>query len=114
MTNIELYFKQLKMMNTFLETGAMSIREYEKSMGGLTEKMGFLIKDTTKEQREQIVEEALGNMAGGCDGCMPRLAEMYQQYIDGEKELRDINMEFNARYVSGADAPEKGECGYIR
>ncbi|MCQ2518424.1 MAG: purine biosynthesis protein PurH [Lachnospiraceae bacterium] len=76
--------------------------------------MGFLIKDTTKEQREQIVEEALGNMAGGCDGCMPGLAEMYQQYIDGEKELRDINMEFNARYVSGADAPEKGECGYIR
>ena len=26
-----------------------------------------------------------------------RLAEMYQEYIDGKKELRQINMEFNAK-----------------
>ena len=37
-----------------------------------------------------------------CDGCMSGLAEMYQDYIDGKKELREINMEFNARYVHGA------------
>ena len=63
---------------------------------------GYLIKDTTREEREQIVAESLGYMEANCDGCSSGLAEMYQAYIDGEKELRDINMEFHAGYVSGA------------
>lgn len=62
---------------------------------------GYLIKDTTKEERQRIVEESLGNISANCDGCMVGLAEMYQEYIDGKKEIRDINMEFNARYVRG-------------
>lgn len=62
---------------------------------------GLLIKDTTREEREQIVEESLGNISATCDGCMVGLAEMYQDYIEGKKELRDINMEFNARYLRG-------------
>ena len=61
----------------------------------------YLIKDTTKEERQRIVEESLGNISANCDGCMAGLAEMYQDYIDGKKEIRDINMEFNARYVRG-------------
>ena len=65
---------------------------------------GYLIKDTTREEREQIVAESLGNIEATCDGCMSGLAEMYQDYIDGKKELREINMEFNARYVKGEDA----------
>lgn len=72
--------------------------------------MKYLIKDTTKEEREQIVADSLGNISATCDGCMPGLAEMYQDYIDGKKELRDINMEFNARYERGADVPERGYC----
>ncbi len=62
---------------------------------------GYLIKDTTKEERQQIVAESLGNIEANCDGCMAGLAEMYQDYIDGKKEIREINMEFNARYVKG-------------
>ena len=31
------------------------------------------------------------------------LGRMYQDYIDGKRELREINMEFNARYVKGED-----------
>ena len=62
---------------------------------------GYLIKDTTKEERQRIVEESLGNISGNCDGCMSGLAEMYQEYIDGKKEIRDINREFSARYVRG-------------
>ena len=62
---------------------------------------GYLIKDTTKEERKQIVEESLGNLSGNCDGCMAGLAEMYLEYIDGKKEIRDINREFSARYVRG-------------
>ena len=71
---------------------------------------GYLIKDTTREEREQIVEESLGNNVANCDGCMPGLAEMYQDYIDGKRELREINMQFHARYVKGEDMPAKSGC----
>ena len=74
--------------------------------------MSILIKDTTREERERIVDESLGNINGSCDGCMSSLAEMYQDYIDGKKEIKDINMEFRAHYESGVDGPEKTECGY--
>ena len=72
----------------------------------------ILIKDTTREERERIVAESIGNISGACDGCMAGLAEMYQDYIDGKKEIRDINMEFKAQYESGIEAPERGNCGY--
>ena len=71
----------------------------------------ILIKDTTKEEREKIVADSLGDMCGSCDGCMSGLAEMYQDYIDGKKEIRDINMEFNAHYELGMDMPERNGCG---
>ena len=71
------------------------------------------IADTTREEREQIVAESIGNIAGLCDGCSPGIIEMYQDYIDGKRELREINAEFNARYVSGAQGPEKNVCGMI-
>jgi len=72
--------------------------------------MSILIKDTTREERERIVAESIGNIDSACDGCSPGLAEMYQDYIDGKKELREINMEFNARYISGMDMPRRGGC----
>ena len=73
---------------------------------------GYLIKDTTREEREQIVAESLGNIEATCDGCMSGLAEMYQDYIDGKKELREINMEFNARYIKEDIRPERSGCFY--
>ena len=72
---------------------------------------GYLIAETTREEREKIVAESLGNIEANCDGCMAGLAEMYQEYIDGKKELREINMEFNARYVSGEEVPGREGCG---
>ena len=65
--------------------------------------MSILIKDTTREEREKIVEESIGNINGACDGCMAGLAEMYEDYIDGKREIRDINMEFRAGYISGEE-----------
>lgn len=73
--------------------------------------MGYLICETTREERERIVEEALGTISGSCDGCMAGLSEMYQDYIDGKRELRDINMSFTAHYESGGDQPAKAPCG---
>lgn len=69
------------------------------------------IADTTREEREQIVSESIGNISGLCDGCSPGIIEMYGDYIEGRRELREINAEFNARYVSGAEGPEHGGCG---
>ena len=74
----------------------------------------ILIKDTTREERERIVAESIGNINGACDGCAAGLAEMYQDYIDGKKEICEINMEFCARYESGDNIQVKGECGYAR
>ena len=71
----------------------------------------YLIKDTTREEREQIVAESIGNVEAACDGCAPGVAEMYQAYIDGQKELREINREYVARYVSGREGPTRSECG---
>ena len=72
----------------------------------------ILIADTTREEREQIVAESIGNIDGLCDGCSPGLIEMYQDYIDGHKELREINMEFNARYTRDATAPDRDGCNF--
>ena len=74
--------------------------------------MGYLIAETTREEREKIVAESLGNIEANCDGCMSGLAEMYQDYIDGKKELREINMEFNARYINEDIRQERTGCFY--
>ncbi len=75
--------------------------------------MSILIKDTTKEERERIVNESIGNVNGSCDGCMAGLAEMYQDYIDGKREISEINMAFRAHYESGEEVPPRQSCGYI-
>ena len=68
------------------------------------------IADTTKEEREQIVAGSIGNISGLCDGCSPGILEMYQEYIDGKKELREINTEFHTGYVSGVTGPDRTGC----
>ena len=36
----------------------------------------------------------------------------HYEYIDGKKEIRDINREFTARYVHGAQGPDRIGCGF--
>ena len=61
-----------------------------------------LIKDTTRAQREEIVRRAL---CDGCSGCGNlgggRVEEMYRPYIEGKKELREINESYRANFVRG-------------
>lgn len=73
--------------------------------------MSLLIKDTTREEREAIVAESLGYVDGMCDGCSSGLIDMYQDYIDGKRELKDINMSFQRGYISGVDLPTTESCG---
>lgn len=49
----------------------------------------ILIKDTTPMERIQIVKEAL-------DG---EYDEFYDDYVDGKKELAEINREYSEQYA---------------
>lgn len=62
--------------------------------------MGYLISETTREEREQIVADSLGNISANCDGCMAGMAELYQDFIDGEKELLGNRVYRGQRYES--------------
>ncbi len=69
----------------------------------------LLIKDTTREERIRIVHEALWGACGidceFCSGCDNRgggrTEGIYQDYIDGKKEIREINEEYRAPFVRG-------------
>ena len=91
-------------------TGNGRRKRGRKQKKGQRSNMSLKIADTTREERERIVAESIGNIAGLCDGCSPGIIEMYQDYIDGKRELREINAEFQARYVSGATGPDRGSC----
>lgn len=66
----------------------------------------ILIRNTTREQREKIIREALCAGGGSCDGCSacdsyggPDPMEMYRPYIEGKKEISEINREYRANYL---------------
>ena len=67
----------------------------------------ILIKDTTREEREQIVRRSLwGNCGAECEFCSGcdnrgsgRIESLYQPYFVGEKEISEINAEYRAPFV---------------
>ncbi len=67
----------------------------------------LLVKDTTREEREAIIKNALSCDGSGCENCSSCWLgggdpyQMYQPYIDGEKEIAEINQAYGTRYVHG-------------
>lgn len=66
----------------------------------------ILIKDTTREEREQIVRQGLSCDANECENCSAcgmygagDMMEIYQPYIDGIKELAEINEGFKSGVI---------------
>ena len=59
-----------------------------------------LIKDTTKQERIALVKEWVP-VDDGLNDCEIDLWEMYRDYIDGKKEIAQINAEFQAEYYEG-------------
>ncbi len=67
----------------------------------------FLVKDTTREERIKIVQQTLwGNCGAECEFCSGcdirgggRWESIYQPYIDGEKEISEINASYSAPFV---------------
>ena len=76
----------------------------------------ILIKDTTREEREEIVRQGLfcdanecegefrySSECGNCSACgmygAGNMTEIYQPYIDGVKELAEINEGFKSGII---------------
>ena len=63
----------------------------------------ILIKDTTKEEREAIIRESM-DCGGGCENCSSCWIgggspwDIYQDYIDGKREIKEINMAYMEQY----------------
>mgnify|MGYP000201249910 FL=1 len=63
----------------------------------------ILIKDTTREERIRIVTQSLQvcgqtcEFCNGCDNLGGGLVDaFYEPYINGEKELRELNEEYRS------------------
>ncbi len=67
----------------------------------------ILIRDTTREEREALVHAALSCGESSCENCSSCSLgggdpyAMYQSYIDGEKELAEINAAYAANFLHG-------------
>ena len=67
------------------------------------ESKSILIKDTTREERIRIVQDGLSQCGGACDFCNGcdnlgggSVDAFYEPYINGEKELRQLNEEYRS------------------
>lgn len=56
-----------------------------------------LIQDTTKEERIALIREWIP-IEDGLEDCDIDLWDMYRDYIDGKKEIAEINAEFQANF----------------
>lgn len=59
----------------------------------------ILIKDTTKQERIELIRE-WQPVDDGLEDCEIDLWDMYRDYIDGKKEIAEINAEFTADFYA--------------
>lgn len=59
-----------------------------------------LIKDTTKEERIALIKEWIPDDDGLLD-CEIDLWDMYRDYIDGKREIAEINADFQTDFQAG-------------
>lgn len=58
----------------------------------------ILIKDTTKEERIALIKSWIPH-DDGLEDCDIDLWDMYADYINGKREIAEINMSFEPKYV---------------
>lgn len=74
-----------------------------KADDGVNLMKSILIKDSTREEREEIIRSSL-DCGGGCENCSSCWLgggspwDVYQDYIDGKREIKDINMGYMEEY----------------
>ena len=62
----------------------------------------YLIKDTTKQERINLIRSWVPEDEV-MDGCDIDLWEMYRDYIDGKREISEINASFNEGFYEESD-----------
>ena len=60
--------------------------------------MDYSIKNTTREQREELVKSALAISLAGAEEPSKETMRLVRQYIDGEKELSEVQKEIIEQY----------------
>ena len=53
--------------------------------------MSYLIKDTTREEREKIVADSPGYIEANCDGCMTGLVEMLMYGKEASNRKQEVD-----------------------
>lgn len=61
--------------------------------------MSTLIKDTTKEERIALIKSWIPD-DDGLNDCDIDLWDMYADYINGIREISEINMDFKPEYIT--------------
>ena len=61
-----------------------------------------LIKDTTKEERIALIKQWIPD-DDGMQGCDMDLWDIYADYINGKKEIADINAEMSGKFYTEED-----------
>ena len=61
--------------------------------------MSALIKDTTKEERIALIKSWIPD-DDGLNDCEIDLWDMYADYINGIREISEINMDFTPEYIT--------------
>ncbi|MBR4085386.1 MAG: hypothetical protein IKK33_14020 [Lachnospiraceae bacterium] len=59
----------------------------------------ILIKDTTLQERIALIKE-WQPVDDGLEDCEIDLWDMYKDYIDGKKEIAEINAEFQTEFLA--------------
>ncbi|MDY5349247.1 MAG: purine biosynthesis protein PurH [Candidatus Ventricola sp.] len=76
----------------------------------------LLVANTTREERERIVVQALSGGEVGCEDCVSEQDfALYQPYIDGEMELDEATRRFRASFIrEDMDRPPRGVCRFVK
>lgn len=70
-------------------------------MGEFMNKEPWLIKNSTKEERQKRINGAIAIQSTGGGLPTPKAMELYQKYIDGEMELEEIKEKIIEMYKEG-------------
>ena len=60
--------------------------------------MSYLIKDTTKEQRKELVKKAYAISLASGEEPTDETLEMFKEYVDGKTELEEIQKKIINKY----------------
>ena len=63
----------------------------------------YLVSETTREERKDIVKKALGISLLGADMPSDYVLELAKQYIDGKIEIEEIQKRVLEKYTNGGN-----------